>query len=128
MSTRQRCSTHTPVQSWIWTRSGNLWMHSSRPTVNGFPASCLDKRRRADGTERTQEIEKSGATHGLARVNDLRRSFRSKIRDRHLPGRISAGIPDSLAPELLQLLNSEFWNVASGTPSRFRGVAERDRG
>ena len=38
-----------------------------------------------------------------------------KIRDRHLPGKISAGIPDSfLAPELLQLLNSEFWNVESG--------------
>ena len=34
------------------------------------------------------------------------------------------GIPDSLAPELLQLLNSEFWNVESRTPSIFRGVAE----
>jgi hypothetical protein len=45
-----------------------------------------------------------------------------KIRDRHLPGKISAGIPDSLAPELLQLLNSEFWNVESGTPSSFREV------
>ena len=31
--------------------------------------------------------------------------------------------PDSLAPELLQLLNSEFWNVESGTSSSFRGVA-----
>ena len=80
-------------------------------------------------------VKKSGATHGLARVNDLRRNFarrptpsfteevrnqnsgvRScriceqglypKIRDRHLPGKISAGIPDFLAPELLQLLNS----------------------
>ena len=37
----------------------------------------------------------------------------SKIRERHLPGKISTGIPDSLAPELLQLLNSEFWNVES---------------
>jgi hypothetical protein len=37
-----------------------------------------------------------------------------------LPGKISAGIPDSLAPELLQLLTSEFWNVESGTPSSFR--------
>ena len=43
-----------------------------------------------------------------------------KIRDRHLPGKISAGIPDSLAPELLQLLNSEFWNVELGTASSFR--------
>ena len=38
-----------------------------------------------------------------------------KIRDRHLPGKISAGIPDSLAPELLQLLTSEFWNVVRNT-------------
>src|SRR5271157_3812648 len=29
-----------------------------------------------------------------------------KIRDRNLPGKISAGIPDSLAPELLQILTS----------------------
>src|SRR5271154_7144154 len=101
---------------------------------------------------RTQGVKESGATHGLARVNDLRRNFRSaanakfdrrsqesefrsqelqnmrarslsEIRDRHLPGKISAGIPDSLAPELLQLLNSEFWNVESGTPSSFREVA-----
>ena len=33
--------------------------------------------------------------------------------------------PDSLAPELLQLLNSEFWNVESETPSSFRGVGIR---
>ena len=38
----------------------------------------------------------------------------SEIRDRHLPGKISAGIPDSLAPELLQLLNSEFWILECG--------------
>jgi hypothetical protein len=31
------------------------------------------------------------------------RSFYPKIRNGHLPGKISAGIPDSLAPELLRL-------------------------
>jgi hypothetical protein len=31
-----------------------------------------------------------------------------KIQDQHLPGKIFAKLPDSLAPELLQLLTPEF--------------------
>ncbi len=32
-----------------------------------------------------------------------------KIRDQHLTGKIFAKLPDSLAPELLQLLTPEFF-------------------
>ena len=39
-----------------------------------------------------------------------------KIRDRHLPGRISAGILQSQVPELLQLLNSEFCECGFSVP------------
>src|SRR6202049_463264 len=34
-----------------------------------------------------------------------------KIQDQHLPGKILGKLPDSLAPELLQLLTPEFRNV-----------------
>src|ERR1700732_3055238 len=37
-----------------------------------------------------------------------------KIQDQHLPGKILAKLPDSLAPELLQLLTPEFRNVLGG--------------
>src|ERR1700688_2874638 len=37
-----------------------------------------------------------------------------KIHDQHLPRKIFAKLPDSLAPELLQLLTPEFRNVLGG--------------
>jgi hypothetical protein len=37
-----------------------------------------------------------------------------KIQDQHLPGKIFAKLPDSLAPELLQLLTPEFRNALGG--------------
>src|ERR1700726_607043 len=47
-----------------------------------------------------------------------------KIQDQHLPGKILAKLPDSLAPELLQLLSS--WLQARACPrrkSQTKGVA-----
>src|SRR5271165_6918242 len=84
MSTRQRCLTHTPAQSWIWTRSGNLWMHSSRPTVNGFPASCVD----ADRPKRARGFKKSR----IQEVRSTRRARRVKILEETGAQRVHAAV------------------------------------
>ena len=50
----------------------------------------------------------------------------SEIRDRYLPGKISAGIPDSLAPELL---TSEFLKFKLFSPkSSGSRIFRRSRG
>src|SRR5208282_230890 len=87
---------------------------------------------RASARER---FEKKFSLGGQRQVSQKKSGIRTQelqnMRARSLsenPGQasareISAGIPDSLAPELLRLLTSEFWNVESGTPSSFREVA-----
>src|SRR6202022_1271587 len=47
-----------------------------------------------------------------------------KIQDQHLPGKIFAKLPDSLAPELLQLLTPEFFLFVLSAWSRCGGRAD----
>src|ERR1700736_5490126 len=51
-----------------------------------------------------------------------------KIQDQHLPGKILAKLPDSLAPELLQLLTPEFRNVLGGHPKFQRSCRSSEGG
>src|ERR1700731_337953 len=51
-----------------------------------------------------------------------------KIQDQHLPGKILAKLPDSLAPELLQLLTPEFRNVLGGQAQLSEKLQEEFRG
>jgi hypothetical protein len=59
-------------------------------------------------------VAEEGRSHaGLASIRE--QGLYPKIQDQHLPGKIFAKLlPDSLAPELLQLLTPEFRNVLGG--------------
>ena len=51
---------------------------------------------------------------GIQELQNTRARSLSENPDQHLPGKIFAKLPDSLAPELLQLLTPEFRNVLGG--------------
>jgi hypothetical protein len=50
------------------------------------------------------------------------RGLYPKIQDHHLPGKIFAKLPDSLAPEILQLLTPEFRIMLGGHAQSSTGV------
>src|ERR1700736_1087502 len=57
---------------------------------------------------------RNSGVRSCRRWRTRQKGFYAKIQDRHLPGKILAKLPDSLAPELLQLLTPEFRNVLGG--------------
>jgi hypothetical protein len=60
-------------------------------------------------SERLQESElRSQELQELQSCRIREQGLYPKIQDQHLPGKILAKLPDSLAPELLQLLISDF--------------------
>jgi hypothetical protein len=65
------------------------------------------------GTQESGVAEEGRSHAGLASIRE--QGLYPKIQDQHLPGKIFAKLlPDSLAPELLQLLTPEFRNVLGG--------------
>src|SRR5271165_2437528 len=82
--------------------------HRSRGAsfITPYPTGRLFGVALSQGTE-----EVGNQNSGVRSCRICEQGLYPKIRDRHLPGKISAGIPDSLAPELLQLLTSSIARI-----------------